>query len=112
VLTEVNHDERTAHRATWRAQDSRVRAVTAARRLDAMSNPGGTISAYVFPGSWAGVDAVRATVYLRGSLAIGVMADIEVAGMVQLSGPWVRIVHDGGTVIVPFDQVASIVEQN
>ena len=75
-----------------------------------MGNPAGTVSAYVFPGSWDGVDSVHATVYLRGSLAIGVATDIEVTGMVRLSGPWVRVDHDGGVVIVPFDQVASIVE--
>jgi hypothetical protein len=76
-----------------------------------MSNPAGTMSAYVFQGSWDGIDVVHATVYLRGALAIAVASqDIEVTGDVQLNGPWVRVDHDGGTVIVPFDQVTSIVE--
>lgn len=76
-----------------------------------MSNPSGMLSAYVFPGSWDGIDPVPAIVYLRGVLAIAVDAqDLVVTGRVRLSGPWVRVDHDGGTVFVPFDQVASIVE--
>jgi hypothetical protein len=76
-----------------------------------MSTPAGTVSAYVFPGNWAGIEAVHATVYLRGALAIAVASqEIQVTGEVQVSGPWVRVEHDVGAVIVPFDQVASIVE--